>query len=288
MASSGLNGQTSNLSFYPAYCFTASPTYFVWVKLTAFDIHNTLCTRRGFEGQNLYFYLNHPIQFIYVVGVVVSYEDFHEKRWLLIIDDSSGSTIEATCPKPGKITQDAGREEKSDKQNGPENRQDTEQQVRAKILNSVDVGSVIKARGRVVTFRDVRQIQLEQIEVVPDTNAEVHFWAQRVKFQLEVLSKPWSLTSQEQVRLREAARGEDETKRAHILKSREREAALLAREERHAENIARHYEGEEVRRKEAAEAARQAGRMLVRTNSSQVNGTPEAEVCGTGISKMPG
>jgi hypothetical protein len=41
------------LSFYPAFCFPASPTHFTWVKLSIADIHR-LRPRRGFEGAIYY------------------------------------------------------------------------------------------------------------------------------------------------------------------------------------------------------------------------------------------
>jgi Telomere regulation protein Stn1 len=265
MATRGLTGQPPNLTFYPAYCFKASPTYFAWVKLTAFDIHNALHTRRGFEGQSLYFYLNHPIQFVYLVGVVVSYEDFHEKRWLFILDDSSGATIEVTCPKLVKKPRDddGAREKASHEQLEPNAGKVAEEQARAEIIAAADVGSVIKVKGKIGTFRDTRQIQLERIAVVADMNAEVQFWEQRTRLKAEVLSKPWAVSSVEQRRLVRAAEGRDQNERARLLKRKEREAARLARERRHEMKIARQYEREEVKRREAAEAARLAGETLM-------------------------
>jgi len=41
--------QDHNLQIYPAYCFTSSPTYNKWVKLTAVDTH-ALRREPGFEG----------------------------------------------------------------------------------------------------------------------------------------------------------------------------------------------------------------------------------------------
>jgi Telomere regulation protein Stn1 len=271
MAVDGLNGHTSNLTFYPAYCYKASPTYFAWVKLTALDVHNALSTRPGFEGQNIYFYLNHPIQFVYLVGVVVSYEDFHERRWILIIDDSSGVTIEVTCPKPEKKL-DGESKSASDEQLKIDADRIAEEQARANTVASIDVGSVIKVKGKVCTFRDTRQIQLERIAVVPDTNVEMHFWEQRRKLKLEVLSRPWTVSSKERTQLLKAAEGRNETERARLLKRKEREASYQARENRHAERIVKKYEEEEVKRKEAAEIARRAGEMLMGNLSSRRNG----------------
>jgi Telomere regulation protein Stn1 len=277
MATVGHSGQNSNLTFYPAYCYKSSPTYFAWIKLTAFDVHKTLHTRQGFEGQNLYFYLNHPIQFVYLVGVVMSYEDFHEKRWLLIVDDSSGATIEVTCPKPEKDA-DGGQEKASDDLLKPDAGRLLKEQARANTMSSIEVGSVIKIKGKVGTFRDTRQIHLERIAIVPDTNAEMHFMEQRAKLKLEVLSKPWSISRKEQSRLLQAAEGRDNGERGYLLRLQERNAALQAREKRHAEKIAKKYEQEEVKRQRAAEIARKAGEVLMSnrlrraTSTSRPNG----------------
>lgn len=262
MAASGPIGRNPNLTFYPAYCFKASPTYFAWIKLTAFDIHNTLHTNSAFEGQNLYFYLNHPIQFVYLVGVVVSYEDFHEKRWLLIIDDSSGATIEVSCPKPEEKA-DGNPDQASKDGSELDGIRLAEVQARANTIASIDVGSVISVRGKVGTFRDTRQIHLERVAIVPDTNAELKFVEQRTKLRVEVLSKPWIVSSREQSRLLKVAEGRRNTDKAQIRKRKERETARQAREIRHAERIAKKYEEDEVKRAAAAEIARKAGEMFM-------------------------
>jgi Telomere regulation protein Stn1 len=273
MAAGGLKGQDTNLTFYPAYCYKVSPTYFAWVKLTAVDVHNALYTRRGFEGQNLYFYLNHPVQFVCLVGVVVGYEDFHEKRWLLIIDDSSGATIEITCPKPQKKA-GAGVEKVSDEQSGLDAAKLAEEQARATTIASIDVGSVIKVKGKVGTFRESRQIQLERIAIIPDTNAEMDFVEQRMNLMLEVLSKPWIVSSKEQARLLKIAEGRDKSQKVQIVKRREREAAMQAREQRHAKRIAKKYEEEEIKRHNAAEIARKAGEVLMKNMLRKITGAP--------------
>lgn len=40
------------LTFYPAFCYKASPTHFAWVKMTAADVHR-LKTRPELEGRYL-------------------------------------------------------------------------------------------------------------------------------------------------------------------------------------------------------------------------------------------
>jgi Telomere regulation protein Stn1 len=270
MATRGLHGLNSTLTFYPVYCYKASPTYFAWVKLTAADVHNTLYTRRGFEGQNLYFYLNHPIQFVYLVGVVVSFEDFHEKRWLLIIDDSSGATIEVSCPKPVKKDDKNAGAEAAKERAGPAALELAGEQERADTIASIDVGSVIQVRGKIAKFHNTRQIQLERIAIVPDTDAEMRFWEQRTNMKAEVLSTPWKLSSEEQSRLLRAAEGQTKAERTQAIKRQQRDAARRAREERHALMIARKYEKEEVKRAHAAEAARKAGELFMRDRAKRM------------------
>lgn len=42
----------SNMEFYPAYCFKASPTHFSWVKMSAAVVHQ-LQSRPEYEGKFL-------------------------------------------------------------------------------------------------------------------------------------------------------------------------------------------------------------------------------------------
>ncbi len=110
-----INAASTSLTFYPAYAFTASETWSKWVKLTAHDIHHVLKPHEKYaettttlahpdtgthhnhrDAALLLFYLNHPIQFVQVVGVVVAFDEYFEKFWLFTIDDSSGATIDVT------------------------------------------------------------------------------------------------------------------------------------------------------------------------------------------------
>lgn len=252
---------STSLTFYPAYCYAASPTYFKWVKLTALDIHERLLSRPGFQGQNLYFYLNHPIQFVNLAGVVVSCEEWQEKRWILVVDDGSGATIEVTCLKPQRKGAE-GEEVGVERKVLEEGEWVEEKWAREEIIASLEVGSVIKVKGKIGAFRDVRQIQLERIAVVHHTNAEMLFWEQRTLVKAEILSKPWILSSGKQSRLLRAAEGRNMNERGQELKRKKVEAALQARERKDAERIARRYQREEAKRREGAEMARKAGELL--------------------------
>ncbi|EXJ93734.1 hypothetical protein A1O1_02127 [Capronia coronata CBS 617.96] len=165
---SDLDTDTSaDLAFYPAYTFQASATWFRWVKLTAHDIHCVLephhkyaadittsslgpglPDHRGSGGGGrddaplLLFYLNHPIQFVQVIGVVVVVEEYFEKFWLFTVDDGSGATIDVRCRKPEKEDareqNDVVNSTKSDKQSGstriPSN---AGKEIRHDMLNAI-------------------------------------------------------------------------------------------------------------------------------------------------------
>lgn len=254
--------EATPLVLYPAYCFPASPTYFAWVKLTAHDIHHVLRSRPGFAASTtslkseLLFYLNHPIQFVQVTGVIVAYEDYHEKLWSFMVDDGSGKVIECACWKPDE---DQVRPTGGQDDDTKPKKIDIEQQKREDVINSVDIGTVVQVKGTITTFRDARQIQIERLSVVPTTNHEVRLAAARIKFLEEVLTKPWVLSPNRQKRLFREAQGEKrkESEKAVMLKQRQKR--LEDREKRHAERITKEYEREEEQRKKDAEVARQAG-----------------------------
>ena len=175
---------STSLTFYPAYCFSASPTFNAWARLLSSDIHS-LKEREGFEGtvpvflttfyavwlghrahvrlgQKIYFYLNHPIKWVRLVGVIVAFDEY-PNRWIFQLDDSSGATVEVTCPRtvtPTTGTTPAEREESRLRS------------LRSKTISGndidmtgIDLGRVVKVKGGIGEFRGERQITLERISM---------------------------------------------------------------------------------------------------------------------------
>jgi len=282
------SGRGSQLTFYPAYCFKASETYTKWVKLTARDIHSNLkphqkytdvTTDGGECGGLLLFYLNHPIQFVQVVGVVVVFEDYFEKFWLFTLDDSSGATLDVCCPKPEKkkenesgdvIGTHASKEPRtrvSDQQRTDAVKRDIQsgqsedpdvvaQRTLHATLAQLDIGTVVQAKGVITTFRSVRQLKLIRLSTVPSTSHELNLISSRSQFLASTLSKPWVVSSRKQKALLLEAQGEHEGKNERERRRRERQELLKEREERHSRRIKREYEREELKRKKGAEQAR--------------------------------
>lgn len=100
-----IGGGEAAYQIYPASHFTKAPTYKKWVKLTAADVQD-LQQEPSFEGQSIYFHLNHPIEFVYVIGPVVAIDHVTTKYntyfTMLEIDDGSGSIIEVKITYKGR------------------------------------------------------------------------------------------------------------------------------------------------------------------------------------------
>ncbi|KAI4698649.1 hypothetical protein J4E81_005873 [Alternaria sp. BMP 2799] len=192
---------------YPAYCFRASPTYNIWVKLTAADVQ-ALRSEKDFQAQRIYFHLNHPIRYVRIVGVVVAIDDINLKYTALTIDDGSGATIEL------KIVRLPPAEP---------NPVDTSSDTKIKNLNIVsrfgifdvvvdgealDIGTVVKAKCLISEFRGLKQLDLQRISVVKTTNEEAQAWAETAAFKQAVLLRPWRITSAEHKKIKHAIKAE--------------------------------------------------------------------------------
>ena len=174
------------LALYPAYCFSLSPTFNVWARLTAASVH-ALQERAGFEGapnpglsqskfatsaltlsllgQHLYFHLNHPIKWIRLVGVIVAI-DIYVNRWVMLLDDSSGATIAITCGRPKPIIplkvigDDHGFAQTSTMMLPTEGATATGRTI---DLTGIDIGTVVKVKGGIGSYRGEKQVLLEKI-----------------------------------------------------------------------------------------------------------------------------
>ncbi|CAG7947933.1 unnamed protein product [Penicillium olsonii] len=281
------------LIFYPAFCFKASPTHFTWVKIGAADVHR-LRKIGGFVGQKVFFYNNHPVRFVSLLGLIVERKEVYQ-RTILTMDDSSGAIIEViVLHKFDPSNRPSGTEARKDVHQGQINiftgePIDAEKtpwsafsaterpplQLKKTVhitatdqhevdISSLQPGSLVRVKGILGTFRNMMQIHLERFELVADTNAEMQFLDERLRFLLEVLSVPWVLTDDEIESLRQAAeRGDEkvlEDKRRAQMRARKR----VEREEKDARTIARRYEREEKARERQLGALREDGQMVMR------------------------
>jgi len=228
---------------YPKRYWDASTTFINWNKLTALDIHNALHTEPGFGGQDIYFYGNHPIRFVRIVGLLVDIET-RGRYTILSVDDSSGACIDVKITsRPVKL---------GDEGEYPSNT--TIDNVDVKLewgiptlhldFKPIVLGSALEFKGTISVFRATRQLDLKRLLPVPNTNAEAAAWVKTAKWKQNVLSRPWVLTQQERDAIDDKIRREERNERAKVKKRREWVA-------RHGAERLRHEEKKEERRKRA-------------------------------------
>ncbi|KAJ5662236.1 uncharacterized protein N7477_009852 [Penicillium maclennaniae] len=264
---------------YPAFCFKASPTHFAWVKMAASDVHR-LKRPEGFGGQKVFFYHNHPIRFVCIAGVIVARNEI-TRRTILTLDDSSGATLEIVIlhadptglvknasvqpPKSG-LEPDEVALNTSEGLPGMQSNQTVHVSATDRTvldISSLVPGTPVKLKGTLSMYRQTMQLQLERFVLVPDTNAEMQFVDERVRFLVDVLSVPWILLEEEIEQLRlEAEQGDikalEERKRAARRTKRRME-----REERDQRHIQKRYEREEKRRAKEACVCKEDGARLM-------------------------
>lgn len=213
-------------------------------------------------GQSIYFFLNHPIQFVRLVGVVVQVDLIGNGKYCLItLDDGSGANIEV------KI----------------ERERDPLILDRVEYLPATDVkdlqvfielslpllklgrkplglGDVVKAQGTLTEYRGHKQLLLKLISHVKDTNEESEHWRKAAEWKQNVLSKPWVLSqaqqklTDERVKIREL---EDQKKESLKRKTK------MKGEEKHRRRQARDEEARKAEEEEMNEGALPGSATLV-------------------------
>ncbi|KAI0459037.1 hypothetical protein F5B21DRAFT_337525 [Xylaria acuta] len=188
------------LTYYPQYCFHLSSTIAEWCPLRAVDIAGLGC-RPGFQDNDVFFYLNHPIKWVRITGVVVAVDEYYGRR-VYTIDDSTGQCIECTITTP-IVTGN-----KINHRDGDQGKKVEPQIARTKVAaetrttDDIDVGMVLDVKGYLKLFRGQKQINIHKATRVLSTNQEVLFWDKIRDFRRDVLSQPWALKDKEVRRCR--------------------------------------------------------------------------------------
>jgi hypothetical protein len=230
-------------------------------------------------GQNLYFYYNHPIRFVCLAGIIVAREDY-PRRTVLVLDDSSGATIEVivlktTITSPSSSSHHDGSGEKKTPTatvagagaGAGAGAAETVVHVTSTTRSPLDIttlipGTVVKLKGTLSAFRSIMQLVLERYVLLPDTNAEIRFWDERTRYLVDVLSVPWSLSHQEIAQLRQDAEKEERKIVQDRRRAQEKKKKLVEREERDRRRIQRRWEREEKLRETQASVCREENRKL--------------------------
>lgn len=253
----------SALKFYHSSCHISSPTYRQWVPLSAFDIHHKLTrpvhSGSGRSATQPYYFLNHPIRFVCVAGVVVGVSEVFVGRWVLDLDDSSGAglkvVVDLQWPRSEvgeQLAQDRGTSKAEADKKG-------EAEPLIDRVKKLGVGDVVRINGTIETFRGTRQVLVETLAVLKETNEEVRFWEARRKVKIRVLMRPWVLGEDEVKKLRKEEDERVAAERQAGERQREWEREREQWDERLRLKIERNWERDEALRKEAAEVARAQG-----------------------------
>ncbi len=189
------------------------------------------------KGNKLYHALNHPIKWVRLTGVIVAIDDYPGRK-IYTLDDSSGMCIECAAivapdKKKGKeislvprhLDQLAAAQEKAEERERDRKdramklagyadvkgkaREDGkgEEKVEPSVATplipwgKVNVGTVVKVKGRIGSFRDVKQVEVVKIEVLGSTDMEVRCWDEVREFKT-ILGKQWVVSAAEQERCR--------------------------------------------------------------------------------------
>lgn len=152
-----------------------------------------------------------------ITGVIVAVDEFFARR-VFTIDDSSGMCIECTCPAPpppslgipGHLDKGVGiKVISSTTQNhkpAPAQQASTPS-VEAPLVpwDQVDVGVIVKIKGKPNTFRDAKQVDIIKVEVMRSTEQELRCWNEVLAFRKEVLRVPWVVSREAEDKFRRRA-----------------------------------------------------------------------------------
>ncbi|KAI0429346.1 hypothetical protein F5Y09DRAFT_331909 [Xylaria sp. FL1042] len=188
------------LVYYPQYCFHLSPTITTWCPLRGIDIAG-LESRPGFEDSNVFFYLNHPIQWVRIVGVVVAIDHYYGHQ-VYTVDDSTGQCIECILSVPSSKNdkmnpRHIGRARTVDNSTVPSKVANLANTAEATTIDNeppipidTDIGTVLNVRGSVTVFRGQKQIKIDTAKRVLSTTQEALFWDKTRNFRRDILSEP--------------------------------------------------------------------------------------------------
>lgn len=196
-----------------------------------------------------------------LVGVIVAIDDINIRYTVLTIDDGSGANIELKIVRIPPLEHNPVDTSSS---TTIENVTVISRFGIFKVLidqQSLEIGTVVKAKGTISEFRGIKQLDLKRLWVVTSTNEEVQAWAGAATFKEAVLSKPWHISSTEGRKIKSSIRAEK--RKEQEFQRRKAEYETKVREHRQVRDVQiaqREAKLESRRRKE--EAMMNAGALL--------------------------
>ncbi|TGO30943.1 hypothetical protein BPAE_0002g00340 [Botrytis paeoniae] len=153
----------------PPNLYDLSPTIHKWCALRCADIVSLSTRGVYFEDKLIHHYLNHPIRYIKLIGLIVSIDTFARRR-VYTIDDSSGVCIEcvALLPLPS-----SGTSSHPPPPPPPSTPSITTPQI---PWNDISECKVVRILGIMGSYMQVPQLQIVKMGVVGSTDVERKWW----------------------------------------------------------------------------------------------------------------
>lgn len=266
------------------------------------------------------------MKWVRITGVVVAVDEFKGKK-VYTVDDSSGMCVECTAvapappPAPEVLSMPAhldqvaslivaqpmnksknippkkpANAESKEKQEGEGKKISPSVQTPVVPWEDVDVGTVVKVKGRVNNYWDTIQIEVIKVEVLRCTDQEVRCWNEVMAFKRDVVGRPWVVSAEEEESCRKArerelrhargrkvtGRGVKDGKRVHGEERKVGGGGKVADEERRKRKRLERREVE--KRKESANRMKEMEEEKLRTKKS---GYPSLAVRKAAAGKYP-
>ncbi|PVH79178.1 hypothetical protein DL98DRAFT_655590 [Cadophora sp. DSE1049] len=296
-------------NIYPDYCHSLSPTIGKWCPLLATDVQRLRTVGMFCDERALYHFNNHPVKWVRITGVVVAVDEFKGKRVFTVDDSSgmciectavappppppvtdapslpphlnqiaslmalqnngTSKSADDRSKKEGKGGVDKGKEKMAGAEGKEGGKVAPSVQIPAVQWDEVDVGTVVKVKGRVGNWWDTIQIEVIKIEVLRCTDQEVRCWNEVLAFKRDVLSNPWVVSKEEEDNCRRAR--EKELRRARkgrggkVVEERDKEER---RKRKEAERREIERREEDIKRRKAKEEERLKAKAKVKKDPS--------------------
>lgn len=197
-----------------------------------------------------------------ITGVIVGVDEFSARK-IYTIDDSSGSCVECTCPAPapaptlpdvpGQLNQAPVPPRPVPAKADTKQAQPTTPSITEPLVpwDDLDVGVVVKIKGKPGQFRDMKQIEIVKAEVIRSTQQEVRCWDEVFTFGKEVLNVTWVVSTEEEEKLRRKAAREKQVSRTGGKDGKRKEESKESRKKRKEVELQKEKYDESKKRKEA-------------------------------------
>ncbi|KAF7907504.1 uncharacterized protein EAF01_005090 [Botrytis porri] len=235
----------------PPNLYELSPTIHRWCALRCADIVSLSTRGVYFEDKLIHHYLNHPIRYIKLIGLIVSIDTFARRR-VYTIDDSSGVCIECVAILPLPPSGNPPTSHVEPPLNNPPN---TPSLTTPQIpWTEISECKVVRILGIMGSYMQVPQLQIVKMGIVGSTDVERKWWDECRELkdpERGVLGREWVVGKEEMERWRRRERRRkvrEEEKRGRG-RDRDRGVVKMKRDAGRREDTDRVEEKRELARK---------------------------------------